>query len=50
MVNEKFLVYGDSISGNCYKIQLLCSQLDIPYDWQEVDILKGDTRTDEQLR
>ncbi len=49
MTDEKILVYGDSISGNCYKIQLLCSQLDIPYDWQEVDILQGDTRTDEFL-
>ena len=49
MVNEKFLVYGDSISGNCYKIQLLCSQLDIPYDWQEMDILARETRTPEFL-
>ena len=49
MSGEKILVYGDSISGNCYKIQLLCAQLDIPYDWQEVDILKGDTRTDDFL-
>jgi len=47
--DEHILVYGDSISGNCYKIQLLCAQLDISYDWQEVDILKGDTRTDEFL-
>ena len=49
MTEQKILVYGDSISGNCYKIQLLCSQLDIQYDWQEVDILKGETRTDEFL-
>lgn len=49
MRDEHILVYGDSISGNCYKIQLLCAQLDISYDWQEVDILKGDTRTDEFL-
>ncbi len=49
MTNEKILVYGDSISGNCYKIQLLCSQLDIPYDWREVDILAGETRTAEFL-
>jgi len=47
--NQKIFVYGDSISGNCYKIQLLCSQLDIPYDWQEIDILNGDTRTEEFL-
>ena len=49
MTEQKILVYGDSISGNCYKIQLLCSQLDIQYDWEEVDILKGETRTDEFL-
>lgn len=49
MKNQKIFVYGDSISGNCYKIQLLCSQLDIPYDWQEIDILNGDTRTEEFL-
>ncbi len=49
MTDQKILVYGDSISGNCYKIQLLCSQLDIPYDWQEMDILAGDTRTPEFL-
>ena len=49
MIDQIILVYGDSISGNCYKIQLLCAQLDIPHDWQEVDILKGDTRTDEFL-
>ena len=49
MTNERILIYGDSISGNCYKLQLLCAQLDIPYDWQEVDILKGDTRTNDFL-
>lgn len=49
MADKKMLVYGDSISGNCYKIQLLCAQQDIPYDWHEVDILSGYTRTDEFL-
>lgn len=49
MTDERILIYGDSISGNCYKLQLLCAQLDIPYDWQEVDILKGDTRTNDFL-
>jgi len=49
VANEEILVYGDSISGNCYKIQLLCAQLNIQYRWQEVDILAGDTRTSEFL-
>ena len=46
---EKLKIYGDSRSGNCYKLQLLCAEMDIPYDWQEVDILAGDTRTPEFL-
>ena len=49
MTDKKIVVYGDSISGNCYKIQLLCAQLAIPYDWQETDILAGDTRSPEFL-
>lgn len=42
-------VYGDSRSGNCYKIQLLCAEMGIRYDWVEVDILAGETRTPEFL-
>jgi glutathione S-transferase len=42
-------VYGDSISGNCYKIQLACAELGIDYRWQEIDILAGETRTPEFL-
>lgn len=49
MTDDKIVVYGDSRSGNCYKIKLLCSQLDMPYEWREVDILAGDTRTPEFL-
>lgn len=45
----KITVFGDSISGNCYKIQLLCAELGIDYDWREVDILAGETRTKEFL-
>lgn len=43
---DSLLVYGDSRSGNCYKVRLLCAELGLRYDWQEVDILKGETRTD----
>ena len=46
---DKLKIYGDSRSGNCYKLQLLCSEMEINYDWQEVDILAGDTRTPEFL-
>lgn len=37
-------IYGDSQSGNCYKVQLLCALLDLRYEWIEVDILAGDTK------
>ena len=38
-------VYGDLISGNCYKIKLLCSLLDLAHEWVAMDIMAGDTRT-----
>ena len=47
--NQPIVIYGDSRSGNCYKLKLLCAEMDIGYDWREVDILDGDTRTPEFL-
>lgn len=38
-------VYGDMYSGNCYKIKLLLNHLDMPHEWQHVDIMKGESRT-----
>lgn len=46
-MTDKYKIYGDSLSGNCYKIELACAELDIDYDWQEVNILDGETRTPE---
>ncbi len=48
-MSEPVRFYGDSISGNCYKLKLAARQLGIPFDWQELDILAGDTRTREFL-
>ena len=42
-------IYGDHRSGNCYKLELLCALLDLDYEWQSVDIMRGDTRTPEFL-
>jgi glutathione S-transferase len=42
-------VHGMAISGNCYKLQLLLSQLRLAYRWVEVDIVRGDSRTPEFL-
>ena len=49
MTEGKLKIYGDSRSGNCYKIQLLCSEMGVDYDWEEVDIIAGDTRTSQFL-
>ncbi len=48
-MTDKIDIYGDSISGNCYKLQLACAQLDIDYVWHEIDIMAGKTRTEEFL-
>lgn len=44
-----YKLFGMSASGNCYKVKLLLAQLEIPYQWVEVDILNGATRTAEFL-
>ncbi|MGU3540172.1 glutathione S-transferase family protein [Methylobacterium sp. A54F] len=38
-------VFGDIASGNCLKVKLVADHLGIPYVWEPVDILKGESRT-----
>jgi glutathione S-transferase len=42
-------IYGDAKSGNCYKLKLLCALLSIEHEWIAVDILRGESRSDEFL-
>lgn len=44
--NKPLEIFGDSRSGNCYKLQLACAQLGIDYVWHDVDVMSGETRTD----
>ncbi len=44
-----YKVYGMSSSGNCHKIRLLLEQLRESYEWREVDIMRGGSRTPEYL-
>ena len=39
-------IFGDSISGNCLKVKWVAERLGIAHEWIEIDILKGETRTD----
>ena len=49
MASDPMTVYGDSISGNCLKVKFVADRLRLPYDWVEISVLKGETRTAEFL-
>ena len=40
-------VYGDLLSGNCYKVKLILHMLDIQHEWIHIDITKSETHSDE---
>jgi glutathione S-transferase len=44
-----YKVYGDYNSGNCYKIKLMLNLLGAEYQWVAVDILNGETETEDFL-
>jgi len=41
-----YKVYGDMLSGNCYKIKLIMEFLEIDHQWVHIDILASETHTD----
>ena len=42
----KLTLYGDSISGNCLKAKWTAEYLDVDFDWIEVSVVAGGTRSD----
>ncbi len=42
-------IYGDRISGNCLKVKYVADHLGLPYEWIDIDILKGESRTPDFL-
>ncbi len=44
-----YKLYDFLPSGNGYKVRLLLTQLEIPFERIELNILKGETRTNEFL-
>lgn len=44
-----FKLYEFFNSGNCYKVRLLLTQLRIPFERVEINILRGESRTPEFL-
>jgi len=45
----KLTLYGSCVSGNCLKPRWTADALGIDYDWVELDLLNGDTRTEDFL-
>ena len=39
-----YVVYGMAASGNCHKVKMVLENLRLPYQWREIDTLKGETR------
>lgn len=43
-------IYGDRLSGNCLKVLWTAEYLGVPYEWIDVDILEGESRSESFLR
>ncbi len=42
-------IFGDGRSGNCLKVKYVADILGAEYEWLEIDVLSGYTRTEEYL-
>jgi glutathione S-transferase len=38
-------IYGDLKSGNCLKVKYIADWRGLPYEWIDIDIMKGESRT-----
>lgn len=45
-----FRIYGDHRSGNCQKVLWLARDLGLDFTWRDVDLFKGETRTEAFLQ
>lgn len=46
MTSSDLTLYGNSASGNCLKPKFVADYTGLDYEWVEVDILSGETRTE----
>lgn len=40
------ILYNSAVSGNCYKVRLLCAQLGLPLELRELSVIDRSNRTD----
>ncbi|MEA1942621.1 MAG: glutathione S-transferase family protein [Pseudomonadota bacterium] len=48
-MSQPVRIYGDRRSGNCLKVKWTADYLGVDYDWHEIDVVKGETRSDDFL-
>ncbi|RAK63086.1 glutathione S-transferase family protein [Phenylobacterium kunshanense] len=44
-MGDRVKIYGDGKSGNCLKVKWTADFLGLSYDWIEIDIMQGESRT-----
>ncbi len=49
-MTDRYKIYGDSRSGNCLKVRWTMMLLGVPFEWIEMDVVAGSTRTDDFLK
>ncbi len=49
-MSGKLQIFGDSRSGNCLKVRWTATHLGVDFDWTEIDVLSGATRTEDFLK
>jgi glutathione S-transferase len=48
-MSQPVRIYGDHRSGNCLKVKWTADRLGLAYHWVEVDVVAGETRTEDFL-
>ncbi len=48
-MSQAMTLYGDRRSGNCLKVKWTADRLGLAYDWVDIDVISGQTRTEEFL-
>lgn len=48
-MSQAMTLYGDRRSGNCLKVKWTADRLGLEYDWVDIDVIAGQTRTEEFL-
>ena len=49
-MSGKLQIFDDSRSGNCLKVRWTATHLGVDFDWTEIDVLSGATRTEDFLK